>query len=134
MRERRDAAFGRRVAFRLRLAHPVPRGRDVDDGSAFAKVALEQLGKVEHHVGNVHRVADASGKMLGGVGAIVSLARRVNPSWRDRVDADASGEAGGERVRERGDSALGGGVALTLRWLILSREEEILTMDAPSAK
>ena len=61
-------------------------------------------GEVEHHVGNVHRVADASREVLRGIRAVVGFERRVNPAWRDRVDADASGEAGGERVRERGDA------------------------------
>ena len=72
-------------------------------------------GEVDDHVGNVHRVADAPREVLRGIRAVVGFERRVYPSGRNRVDADASGEAGGERVRERGDAALGGGVTLALR-------------------
>ena len=42
-----DAALGRRVALRLGLAHAVPRGRDVDDSPACAKMVRKQLGEIE---------------------------------------------------------------------------------------
>ena len=44
-------------------------------------------GKIENHVRDVHRVADASGKVLGCIGSIVLLARCINPSRRKRTDS-----------------------------------------------
>ena len=42
-----DAALGRSIALRLRLAHPVARGGDVHDGRPWCEVGREQLCKIE---------------------------------------------------------------------------------------
>lgn len=43
MRQRGDAALGRRVAFRKGLAHTIAAGRDVDDRRALSEIGKEAL-------------------------------------------------------------------------------------------
>ena len=47
MCERGNSALGCRVALRLRLAHSVAGGRDVDDGRSLGESVLEQLREIE---------------------------------------------------------------------------------------
>lgn len=40
----------------------------------------------QHHIGDVHRVAHTSCRLLYGIWTIVFLIVCVNPSWRNGVD------------------------------------------------
>ena len=69
----------------------------------------------EHHMGNVHGVAHAAGRLLRGIGAFVHGVGGVYPSGGDGVDPRPPRQAHGQGVREGGNASLGGRVALGLR-------------------
>ena len=71
-------------------------------------------GQEQHHVGDIQRIAHPAGRLLDGVGAFVDGVSRVDPAGRDGVDPHLSGEADRQRMGQRGNSALGSGVAFTL--------------------
>ena len=92
-------------------------GHAAIDADVFARDEARLVGgQVEHHVGDVHWIADTSSNVLGGIGTIGGLARRIYPARRNRIDADASGKTGGKRMGERGDTPLRRRVAFLL-WL-----------------
>ena len=72
-------------------------------------------GEEENHVRNVERIADATREVLRGVRSGIGLERSVDPARRDRIDADAPGQARGKRMRERGNAAFGRRVTFRLR-------------------
>ena len=74
------------VFWRLRL----PRHAAIDADVLAVDEARLIRGEEEHHAGDVHGVADASGEMLAGVRAAMAPSLRVNPARRDRVDSHPS--------------------------------------------
>lgn len=69
----------------------------------------------QHHVGDVHGMAHPTGRLLRGIRPLVDPVRRINPARRNRIDPHPPGEADSERVGQRRNPALGGGVAFGLR-------------------
>ena len=77
---------------------------DVLAGDEAGLVGTEE----QHHVGYVHRITDTSRKLLCGIGAFIDGIGSVYPTRGDRVDADTSGKAEGECMRQCCDASLGG--------------------------
>ena len=97
------------------------------DADVFARDKARLVRTEEkYHVCDVHGVAHAAHRLLHGVGAGVELLIRVNPPWRDGVDPCLAPQRDGQGMREGGNATLGR--------LMRSREEEMLTIDAPSAR
>ena len=83
---------------------------DVFAGDEAGLVRAEE----EHHVGNVQRISDPSGGLLGGIRALVDGVVGVDPAGGDRIHPHPACQADGQGMGQRCDAALGCGVALRL--------------------
>ena len=71
--------------------------------------------KVEHHIGNVGRVADTTRGLLHGIGALIHRILIVDPARGDGIDTHLAGKADSHGMRQSRDAALGRRVAFGLR-------------------
>ena len=67
------------------------------DADVFSRDKVRLVGtEIEHHVGNVQRIADTSDGLLNSIGAFIECAGCIYPARRDGVDTDTSGKADGQ--------------------------------------
>ena len=71
--------------------------------------------KIQHHIGDVGRIAHAPGRLLRSIRALVDGVIIIYPAGRDRIDPHLASQADRQRVRQRGNTALGRRVGLSLR-------------------
>ena len=69
----------------------------------------------QRHIGDIHGIADPSGRLLIGIGAFIDRIGGVDPAGGDRVNSDFSRKAHCHSVGQRRNAALGCGIAFALR-------------------
>ena len=90
-------------------------GLSAVDADVFAGDEARLVGcQEQNHMGNVQGIAHPSGGLLGGIRAFIDPIVRINPAGTDGVDPHPSGEAHRQRMGQRRNAALGGGVTLRL--------------------
>lgn len=82
----------------------------------FARYEARMIGTQEqHHVGDIHGIADAACGLLHGIGTFIDRTGRVYPAWRDGVDPYATREADSQGMGQCSDASLGGRITFGLR-------------------
>ena len=91
-------------------------GHTAVDADIFACDESCLVGAEEqHHIGDVHRVANTSCWLLHRICAIVLLIISVYPSWRNGVDPCLVPKCDGKGVGEGSNTSLSSSLALCLR-------------------
>ena len=71
--------------------------------------------KEKRHVGNVHRIAHTSCRLLNGMWAFIDGLGRIYLAWRNRIDTNLSCQTHSQRMSQGGDTTFCSRIALSLR-------------------
>jgi len=71
--------------------------------------------QVEHHAGNVHRIAYTTRWLLNGIGAVIEGAGSIYPTGRDAVHTNLARQTDRQGMRQSGNTTLCCRIALRLR-------------------